>query len=211
MTETPSRVLPGSGVGHDPASLVQTLGFEMDLVIRRGTVVTVGGRAEVDIGIAGGRIVQLGGTMSASTELDATGLYVTPGGVDPHVHLTPPTRKAEGWSWADDFESGTRAALAGGVTTVGNISFPEPGETLADAVARDQAEATELSLADYFLHPVLMEPDEANLATIAPLHGEGHTSVKIFLSFARFDRHVEEYLAAMRLVADGVGIALVPC
>ncbi len=183
----------------------------MDLVIRSGTVVTVGGRAEVDIGIAGGKIVQLGGTMSAPTELEAAGLSVTPGGVDPHVHLTPPTRSAEGWRWADDFESGTRAALAGGVTTVGNISFPEPGETLADAIAHDQAEAAELSLADYFLHPVLMEPNEANLATIVPLHEKGHTSIKIFLSFARFDRHVEEYLAAMRLVAQAGGIALIHC
>ena len=113
----------------------------MDLIVRGGTVVTVGGRAEVDVGITGAKITQLGGTMSAPTELDASGLYVTPGGVDPHVHLTPPTRSAAGWRWADDFESGTRAALAGGVTTVGNISFPERGETLADAIARDDAES----------------------------------------------------------------------
>ncbi len=183
----------------------------MDLVIRGGTAVTVGGRATVDIGVENGQIVQLGGEMSADKELDAAGLYVTPGGVDPHVHLTPPTREADGWKWSDDFESGTRAALAGGVTTVGNISFPERDQTLADAITTDDAEARDLAVADYFLHPVLMNPDEANLATIAPLHEQGHTSIKIFISFRRFDRHVPEYLSAMRKVAAAGGIALIHC
>lgn len=149
--------------------------------------------------------------MSAKREIDARDLFVTPGGVDPHVHLTPPTRETGGWRWVDDFESGTRAALAGGVTTVGNISFPERGETLADAVAHDDAEAGRQALADYFLHPVLMDPDAENLAKIAPLHRDGHTSVKIFLSFRRFDRKVAEYLDAMRRVAAAGGIALLHC
>lgn len=183
----------------------------MDLVIRGATVVTAGGRGQLDIGIAKGRIVQLGGRPSGAREIDAGGLIATPGGVDPHVHLTPPTRSASGWRWVDDFESGTRAALAGGVTTVGNISFPEPGETLADAIDRDRAEAGRLSLTDFFLHPVLMEPDAANLESIAPLHRDGHTSVKIFLSFRRFDRNVPQYLEAMRRVAAAGGVALVHC
>ena len=182
-----------------------------DLVVRGGTVATVGGTAPVDVGIAGGRIVQLGGPMSGTREIDAAGLVVTPGGVDPHVHLTPPSREPHGWSWVDDFETGTRAALAGGVTTVGNISFPGRGQTLADAIDVDAKEAGDLALADYFLHPVLMEPDAANLDAIAPLHEQGHTSIKIFLSFRRFDRHVPEYLEAMRRVAAAGGIALLHC
>ncbi len=174
-------------------------------------MVSTGARGEVDIGVRDGRIAQLGGAMSGARELDVRGLLVTPGGVDPHVHLTPPTRAAGGWRWVDDFESGTRAALAGGVTTVGNISFPERGETLADAIRHDDAQAARLSLADYFLHPVLMEPDADNLACLAPLHKAGHTSVKIFLSFKRFDRKVSEYLEALREVRAAGGIALVHC
>ncbi len=183
----------------------------MDLVVRGATVVSAGARGEVDLGVREGRIAQLGGAMTGTREIDARGLVVTPGGVDPHVHLTPPTRAPGGWRWVDDFESGTRAALAGGVTTVGNISFPERGETLTDAVAHDDAEAAGLSLADYFLHPVLMEPDAANRACLAPLHKAGHTSVKIFLSFRRFDRNVSEYLEALREVGAAGGIALVHC
>ncbi len=183
----------------------------LDLVVRGGMVVTAGGRGVVDIGIAGERIAQLGGAMRGRREIEAQDCVVTPGGVDPHVHLTPPTRSGGGWRWVDDFETGSRAALAGGVTTVGNISFPERGETLADALRKDGAEASAQSLVDYFFHPVLMEPDPRNLEAIAPLHRAGHTSVKIFLSFRRFDRHVAEYLEAMRRVAAAGGIALVHC
>ncbi|MDA1073127.1 MAG: dihydropyrimidinase [Proteobacteria bacterium] len=184
---------------------------DLDLLIRGGTVVTVGGRSTVDVGISQGRVVQMGGKMRAVREIDASGRFITPGGVDPHVHLTPPTRQADGWKWADDFESGSRAAVAGGITTVGNMCFPERNESMADAIERDNAEADSMSIADYFLHPVLMHPDEENLATIRPLHAEGHTSIKFFLSFNSFDRHVPDFLAAMRIVKQAGGIAMIHC
>ncbi len=183
----------------------------MDLILRGGTVVTVGSRATVDVGIDNGQVVQLGGEMSGAREIDATGHFITPGGVDPHVHLTPPTRQADGWKWSDDFESGSRAALAGGITTFGNMSFPERDQSLVDAITRDDAEAQELSIADYFLHPVLTYPSEENLADITTLHSQGHTSIKIFLSFRGFDRHVPEFLEAMRIVKKAGGITLIHC
>jgi dihydropyrimidinase len=183
----------------------------MDLIIRGGTVVTVGGRSTTDIGVVDGRIAQLGGEMSGENEIDATGRFVLPGGIDPHVHLTPPSRDGKGWSWVDDFESGTRAALAGGVTTVGNISFPGRDQTIASAIDTDVAIADASAISDFFLHPVLMEPDEANLAEITELHAAGHTSIKIFLSFRRFDRSVGEYLKAMRIISEAGGIALIHC
>jgi dihydropyrimidinase len=183
----------------------------VDLIVRNGTIVTVGSKARVDVGIDQGQIAQIGGNMSGAREIDATGHIITPGGVDPHVHLTPPSRRPDGWKWSDDFESGTRAALAGGITTVGNMCFPDRDETMADAIARDDAEAKRLSLTDYFLHPVLMYPSEENLATIAPLHAQGHTSIKFFLSFNSFDRHVPDFLDAMRKVAKAGGISLIHC
>lgn len=66
---------------------------------------------------------------------------MTPGGVDAHVHLTDPIRGDPEWHWSDDFESGTRAALAGGITTVGNMSFPPRDGTIADAIEQDDADA----------------------------------------------------------------------
>jgi len=65
-------------------------GRELDLVIRGGTVVTGGIESVLDVGVAGERIVQLGGPMSGAEEIDATDRYVLPGGIDAHVHLTAP-------------------------------------------------------------------------------------------------------------------------
>lgn len=183
----------------------------MDLVIRGGTVVTAGGAVDTALGIADGQVVQLGGSMDAATTIDATGLWVLPGAVDAHVHLTAPGSGAGSWRWADDFTTGTRAALAGGVTTVGNMSFPRQGERLADGLDRDLADAAAHSLTDYFQHPVLLTPDAENRDQIAELAGAGHPSVKIFLSFRRFDRHVPDYLEAMRAAAAAGSVVLVHC
>jgi dihydropyrimidinase len=183
----------------------------MQLVIRGGTVVNAGGSAAMDVGIDGEQIVQLGGTMHGDEEIGASGRYVLPGGVDPHVHLTPPSNLPGERNWVDDFESGTRAALAGGITTVGNITFPYPGATMAGALERDDAVARASALTDYFLHPVLRDSNDDNLAEIEGLIDAGHSSIKIFLSFRRFDRNVEHYLEAMRRCGLAGGIALLHC
>jgi len=88
----------------------------LDLVIRNGTVATAGSESLTDVGIRDGVIVQLGGEMAGDTEIDATDRYVLPGGIDAHVHLTAPGTGPDSWRWVDDFEVGTRAAAAGGVT-----------------------------------------------------------------------------------------------
>ncbi len=184
----------------------------MDLIVRNALAVTVGGRSPVDIGIHRGRIVQLGGDMpSAVTQIDAGGAPVTPGGVDAHVHLTDPVRGDAAFHWSDDFESGTRAALAGGITCVGNMSFAPRDATLADGIRIDNADAQRMALCDWFQHPVLLRPTRDNLACIEPLHADGYTSIKLFLSFNNFDRHVRDFLEAMRIVARCGGIAMIHC
>ena len=84
-----------------------------DVVIRNGRVVTGGSEFHADIGIAGSTIAQLGGSMAGIEEIDATDRWVLPGGIDAHVHLTPPGTEPGSWRWVDDFEVGTRAAAAG--------------------------------------------------------------------------------------------------
>ena len=183
----------------------------MDLVIRGGTVASSDGGVVMDVGISEGRIVQLGGAMSASEEIDASGRFVLPGGIDPHVHLSPPHTGPGEHSWTDDFEIGTRAALAGGVTTIGNMSFPRKGEQMIEGLERDNADAAAHSLADYFQHPVLLDPDETGIAQLAELAASDHPSVKIFLSFKRFDRNVDGFLRAMRAAAAVGSVVLLHC
>ena len=184
---------------------------DLDTIIRGGTVVTTGVEAKVDVGIAGGRIVQLGGSMSSRTEIDATDRYVLPGGVDAHVHLTAPGTEPGSWHWVDDFVTGTRAAAAGGITTVGNMSFPRRGEQMKAGLARDLQDAEANAVIDYFHHPVLMDPSDEGIDQIEELAAEGHPSIKIFLSFGRFDRDVNGYLRAMTAAAAAGSIVLLHC
>ncbi len=182
-----------------------------DLVVRNGRAVAPGLDAELDIGVADGRITQLGGPMTGATELDAAGRYVLPGGIDAHVHLTPPGTDPGSWRWVDDFTVGTRAAAAGGITCVGNMSFPRRGEQMVEGLARDLADAEANAVVDHFQHPVLLDPNEEGIAQIEELAAAGHPSIKIFLSFRRFDRHVDGYLAAMEAAARSGSVVLVHC
>ncbi|MFM9969047.1 MAG: dihydroorotase [Burkholderiales bacterium] len=88
----------------------------LDLVIRGATVVSAEANLNADVGIEGGTIVELapqGATLKARETVDADGLWLMPGLVDAHVHLREP-----GLEHKEGFASGTRAAAAGGVTTV---------------------------------------------------------------------------------------------
>ena len=108
-----------------------------DLIVQGGTVVTSESSKVTDIGIRGGRIVAVGdlsGSDSAEV-LDATGLHVLPGVIDTQVHFREP-----GMEQKEDLESGSRAAVAGGVTTFFEMPNTKPSTTtqvlLEDKLAR---------------------------------------------------------------------------
>ena len=82
----------------------------MTTIIKNGTIVTADLTYKADVRIENGVITEIGQGLKGGTELDATGCYVMPGGIDPHTHLEMPFM---GTYSADDFESGTRAALVG--------------------------------------------------------------------------------------------------
>ncbi|MCM2473197.1 dihydropyrimidinase [Rhizobium sp. CG5] len=103
----------------------------MTTVIKNGTIVTADLTYKADVKIDGGVIVEIGPNLSGDETLDATGCYVMPGGIDPHVHLEMPFM---GTYSADNFESGTRAALSGGTTMVVDFCLPAPDQSLLDAL-----------------------------------------------------------------------------
>ena len=80
-----------------------------------------------------------------------------------------------------------------------------------EGIEQDDADARALSITDYFLHPVLLQPTEENIACIEPLHKDGFTSIKFFLSFNNFDRNVQSFLTAMRITKAHGGISLIHC
>ncbi|MGX5719772.1 dihydropyrimidinase [Shinella zoogloeoides] len=120
----------------------------MSTVIKGGTIVTADLTYKADVKIEGGKIVGIGPDLSGDEVLDAAGCYVMPGGIDPHVHLEMPFM---GTYSADDFESGTRAGLAGGTTMVVDFCLPDPGQSLLDALKRWDNKSTRANC-DYSFH-----------------------------------------------------------
>ncbi|MEJ8571391.1 dihydropyrimidinase [Microbaculum marinum] len=104
----------------------------MSTAIKGGTIVTADLTCQADILIEDGKIAEIGPNLGGGETLDATGCYVMPGGIDPHTHLEMPFM---GTYSTDDFESGTRAALAGGTTMVVDFALPSPNQSLLDALS----------------------------------------------------------------------------
>ena len=120
----------------------------MTTVIKNGTIVTADRTYKSDILIEGGIITQIGENLSGDKTLDATDCYVMPGGIDPHTHLEMPFM---GTYSTDDFESGTRAALAGGTTMVVDFALPAPGQSLLEAMTAWDNKSTKANC-DYSFH-----------------------------------------------------------
>jgi dihydropyrimidinase len=174
--------------------------------------VTAGSSSECDVGVLDGRVVQLGGSLRGRREVDASGALVLPGGIDMHVHLSQPSPPEPGTpTWVDDFASGSRAAIAGGVTTVGNMTFPWAGQSLTEAIARDRAAADSSAAVDYVLHPVLLSPTPEVLAELPGLAAEGHTSLKLFMMMPEFEARTDDMIAAIRLAGRSGMLTLLHC
>jgi dihydropyrimidinase len=174
--------------------------------------VTAGSSSECDVGVLAGKIIQLGGSPRGRREVDASGALVLPGGVDMHVHLSLPSPPEPATpAWIDDFASGTRAAIAGGVTTVGNMTFPWEGQSLSDAIERDLAAAAGHAAVDFVLHPVLLSPTAASLAELPGLAAEGHTSLKLFMMMPEFEAHIDDVISAIRLAGQSGMLTLLHC
>lgn len=152
---------------------------QYDLVVRGGKVWTGDQLSEVDLAVSDGRIAAIGpGLGAGAAELDAAGKLVLPGGIDVHTHFET---EVGGEATADGYESGTRAAAFGGLTSIINYAVQNRGERLRDVVAREQSKAAGQSYLDYGFHLILTDltaPDVA--ADLLALPDLGCPSVKVF-------------------------------
>jgi dihydropyrimidinase len=153
----------------------------MDLCIRNGTIVTAATTVSADVAIRAGRIAQIGGDLPpAAREIDAHGLLVMPGAIDVHTHLDMPFM---GMTTADDFDSGTRAAAAGGVTTIVDFAIQAPGTTLADTLQAWHGKAHGRSWIDYGFHLAVTRWDAGTPSELAAAVRAGVTSFKAFMAY----------------------------
>jgi dihydropyrimidinase len=184
---------------------------QLDLVVRGGTIVTADGRTDADVGVRKGRIAQIGGAMTAARELDARGLLVLPGGVDPHVHLNGERGDPNEPEWVDDYLSGSQAALAGGITSFGNMSYVLPWESIRQRVATEGALVGQQAIADAFFHMALVAPTPETLAEIGPMVAAGQSSMKIFMCLPSFEAYARQFTTVMTSTAESGGITLIHC
>jgi dihydropyrimidinase len=185
---------------------------KVDLVIRNGEVVTeYGSRGVTTLGITGEAISHIGGDLEGTEEIDASGKLILPGGIDAHVHLSYPGSEKFEYSWVDDFESGSAAALAGGITTIGNMTFPIAGETPLSSLERESVLAGEQAIADYFLHPVLVDITDEVLDEIPLLLSEGCNTIKVFTVMPTFNSQRKSFQEAIRLAGENNLLTMIHC
>src|SRR5262249_39568573 len=117
-----------------------------DLLIRGGTLATPNGIAPGDVGVSGGRITAIGalGAARAAEIFDASGLHVLPGAIDSQVHFREPGNPLK-----EDLESGSRAAILGGITAVFEMPNTAPPTTTRAAIEDKLARAKNRMHCDY--------------------------------------------------------------
>lgn len=155
-----------------------------------------------DIGIKAEKIVCLGSDLPSSSNtkvIDADGAYVTPGGVDSHVHLSQKNAPM-----GDGFETGTRSAIAGGTTTIIAFASQEREDSsLYPVLEAYHEKARDQSYCDYGLHVILTNPTREILDSELPrlADEEGITSVKLYMTYDLMklpDREILDILFACR-------------
>lgn len=153
-------------------------------LIRNGRIITACDDYVADVLMCNGQIHTIGHNVEVGPDvsvIDATGLYVLPGGVDTHVHMENvigPTITC------DTFASGTRAAAFGGTTTVVDFALQTETDSVLGAIARAQQRAEPQVSVDYSLHVIVTRVDDQVLKDVRyAMHHEGVTSFKMFMAY----------------------------
>ena len=151
------------------------------MLIRGGRVVTSGGEQDADVLVVDGKITEVRPGIDAGADvIDATGLLVLPGVVDPHTHLLLDTGTAR---TADDFESGSLSAAAGGVTSYLDFAPQLPGQTFAQALAARLELIDGRSYVDYGIHLNITSLAQGWERELDALVDAGVTSAKVYTTY----------------------------
>ncbi len=154
----------------------------MLLLIKNGRIITAADDYVADIFIEGETIKSIGKNLAVNADetIDASGMLVFPGGIDPHVHLEMPFM---GTFSSDTYETGTRAALHGGTTTVIDFILQKQGSSLRAAFNEWNGRATSNAVGDYSFHMAVTDFNDSTKGEIKEMIDEGITSFKTFMAY----------------------------
>jgi dihydroorotase len=167
-----------------------------DLKLTGGTVHLPSGPAQIDIGVRDGKIVAIGAAGDAAETIDCTGLDILPGVIDSQVHFREPGLEAK-----EDLESGSRAAVLGGVTAVFEMPNTKPNTDSADAVNDKLARAKDRMWCDHAFYVGATNSNAADLAELERMPGTA--GVKIFMGASTGDLLVSDDANLARVLASG--------
>ncbi len=153
-----------------------------ELVIKNGTIHDGFHTWKGDIGVEDGRISSVSQSLAGRQEIDATGMWVLPGAIDVHTHMSLPFA---GSVSADDFFTGTRAAALGGVTTIIDFLSQKGDEGLQASFERRQAEAEGRAVIDWSFHLCVGRFSSNVEADLDWAVQNGLTSMKLFTAYRK--------------------------
>ena len=155
----------------------------MSILIQNGILVLPTGPIQADLRVAGGRIAELGPGLApgASRVIDAQERLVFPGFIDTHTHFE--MNKGFPNETADDWYTGTRAALAGGTTTVLDFAEPERGATLASALETWHGRADGAACCNYGFHMTVKDWSPSIRSELREMTAAGVTSYKVYMAY----------------------------
>ena len=182
----------------------------MSVLIKNGRIVTAVDNYVADIYIKGETVSMIGEDLQIEAEktIDASGKLVLPGGIDPHVHLDLPFM---GTFSSDNYETGTRAALFGGTTSVIDYVIQTPGKSMFSALDEWHKKSDNNSFGDYSYHMAVTDYNSNTQLEFKDLiTKEGITSFKTFMAYkGAFMIDDEQMVGIMNEVREYGGLVAV--
>ncbi|MCA8889611.1 MAG: amidohydrolase family protein, partial [Parvularculaceae bacterium] len=174
------------------------MGQSFDQILKGGVVVNHDGAAARDVGVNAGRIAVIGdlATASAGEVIDCRGLHILPGVIDTQVHFREP-----GPTHKEDLESGSRAAVLGGVTAVFEMPNTNPLTTTAAAIEDKLSRAHHRMYCDHAFYVGATHENPAALTELENLPGV--CGVKIFMGASTGDLLVEDDAGVLEVLRHG--------
>ena len=154
----------------------------MRTLFKGGTVVSGQGTRPADVLVEGGTISAVGTDLSAdgAQVVDCAGKLLFPGFIDAHTHFD---LAVAGTVTADDFATGSRAALRGGTTTVIDYAAPDKGETLAYGLAKWREKAAGRCACDYGFHMTIDDWSEGISREMGEMVDQGIPTFKMYMTY----------------------------
>lgn len=179
----------------------------MGTVLINGRVVTPEETVECDIRIENEVIESIGKNLIKENDkvIDVKGAYILPGAIDTHTHFDLDTGTT---FTADNFETGTKAAIVGGTTTILDFATQNKGESLEDALNNWHKKAQDKAYCDYGFHMAITDWNEKVSKDMQLMIDEGVTSFKMYMAYKNLmvkDREIYEALVRSKEIGGLIG------